>query len=89
MFAGQAVRGAFEGYPASVWQQKSAPSLDRRHQLHQRFENKWQLFYAELRENSLTAPNDMLTFLRGLLILYTRHEDVQLRCLVFHPCLSA
>lgn len=56
--------------------------LDRQHHQHQRFEKKLRLFYEELHENPLTAPYDMLTFLREWLVHHIRYEDAQLRSLI-------
>jgi hemerythrin-like metal-binding protein len=56
--------------------------LERQHHQHQRFEKKLRLFYAELHENPLTAPFDMLDFLRDWLVQHIRHEDAQLASLI-------
>ena len=58
------------------------PGLDRQRHQHHRFEKKLCEFYAELHDNPLTAPLDILTFLRDWLIQHIKHEDAQLRSLV-------
>jgi hemerythrin-like metal-binding protein len=57
------------------------PGLARQRDQHHRFENRLREFYAELHVNPLTAPLDMLHFLRDWLIHHIRQEDAQLRSL--------
>jgi hemerythrin-like metal-binding protein len=56
--------------------------LSRQNHQHRRFEKKLRMFYAELHENPLTAPHDMLSFLRDWIIQHIRHEDAKLTSLV-------
>lgn len=56
--------------------------LERQQSQHHRFEKTLARFYAELHINPLSAPIDMLTFLRDWLLHHIRHEDRGLRALV-------
>lgn len=65
-----------------MMQQYQFEGFDRQHHQHQRFEKKIRMFYAELHENPLTAPHDMLDYLCTWLIQHIKHEDAELKCLV-------
>lgn len=60
-------------------------ALDRQRHQHHHFNERLREFYAELHDNPLTTPFDVLTFLRGWLVRHIRHEDAQLASLVARP----
>ncbi|MDP2794697.1 MAG: bacteriohemerythrin [Sulfurisoma sp.] len=59
--------------------------LERQQHQHHHFEKSLRQFHRELHANPLTAPRDMLTFLRDWLVQHIRHEDAGLRALVAAP----
>lgn len=56
--------------------------VHRHEELHQSFVQRLREFHAEMHGNPLTAPFDILVFLRDWLISHIRDEDTKLRALV-------
>ena len=65
----------------------SYPALAHQEKQHQNFEDKLREFYAELHDNPLTAPFDILIYLRDWLVHHIEQEDAKLKVLVKVPAL--
>jgi hemerythrin-like metal-binding protein len=57
-------------------------ALDRQETQHHQFEDRLREFYAEMHDNPLCAPFEMLAYLRDWLVKHIVHEDAELRVLV-------
>ncbi len=58
------------------------PDVARHEELHRAFAVRLREFHEELHSNPLTAPFDILAFLRNWLVCHIRNEDTKLRALV-------
>ena len=55
---------------------------DQQHFQHRQFEERLRQFYDQLHENPMTAPLEVLSYLRNWLVRHIQVEDSRLRELV-------